>query len=567
MGAQAGSSEEITGHGGMHMVAAARSYGVQTLFTLSGAHVFPLYDAAIGGIEGYRAAGEDNSTALRSGPLRLVDVRHEATAVFAAEGTAKLTRTPGFAAITAGPGVTNGVSAIASAHFNGAPLVVVGGRAPEFRWGSGALQEIDHLPLVAPITRAAHTLKDPETIGADTAHAFATAMRPRRGPVFVDVPMDRFYTPATAAPATALPNEATLPDPDDLARIAARISSARHPVLVLGSDVWMAGAEEAAQQFVTRSGLPVIANGSARGILARGDRQLVTRARAEAFGGADLVVVVGTPLDFRLGYGIFGDPPADVIHLVDSAELFSPKAATVERLAADLTSTLEGLTEAYQGSGTAIAAWVDQLAASAHAAVTKDLQLLAADSDPIHPARIYGELLPRLTDDTVIIGDGGDFVSFAGRFIEPTRPGNWLDPGPFGCLGTGMGYALAAGVHRPGSPLVLLLGDGAAGFSLMDAETLVRHNVPVVIVMANNGAWGLEKHPMRLLHGYDVAADLQPSLAYHDVVRALGGAGELVQRPADIGAALDRGLTAGQPYVVNVITDPEISYPRTTTGL
>lgn len=211
--------------------------------------------------------------------------------------------------------------------------------------------------------------------------------------------------------------------------------------------------------------------------------------------------------------------------------------------------------------------WTDELSAVAAAAIAADADMLTADSDPIHPGRIYGELRPRLTDDTVVIGDGGDFVSFAGRFIEPTRPGNWLDPGPFGCLGTGMGYALAAGVNRPDDPLVLLLGDGAAGFSLMDVDTLVRHDIPVAIVMANNSAWGLEKHPMRLLHGYDVAADLQPATAYHEVVSALGGAGELVRHPNEIGPALDRALTAGTPYLVNVLTDPEISYPRTTTGL
>lgn len=563
--ADPGGDEAITGHGGDHMVAAAKAYDVSALYTLSGAHVFPLYDAAIGGAAGFEAAGQDNSEALRSGPLRLVDVRHEATAVFAAEGAAKLTRTPGFAAITAGPGVTNGISALASAYFNGAPMVVVGGRAPEFRWGSGALQEIDHIPLVEPITQSAATLRDPDTVGAETAAAFRRSLTPRRGPVFVDVPMDRFYTPATANTPQAMSIDAVEPDGDVVRRIADLLAVSRHPVLVLGSDVWMSAAEDAAREFVRRTGLPVIANGSARGVIPRGDRHLVSRARSTAFRDADLVLVVGTPLDFRLGYGVFGDPPAQVVHLVDSPTQFSATAQTRERLAADLRLTLEALTEAY--TGPKFDTWTNELADIAAAAIAADDDLLTATSDPIHPARIYGELLPRLTDDTVVIGDGGDFVSFAGRFIEPTRAGNWLDPGPYGCLGTGMGYALAAGINRPQSPAVLLLGDGAAGFSLMDVDTLVRHKVPVAIVMANNSAWGLEKHPMRLLHGYDVAADLQPGTAYHDVVRALGADGEVVTRPDQIGSALDRALAADGPYLVNVLTDPEISYPRTTTGL
>jgi acetolactate synthase-1/2/3 large subunit len=181
--------------------------------------------------------------------------------------------------------------------------------------------------------------------------------------------------------------------------------------------------------------------------------------------------------------------------------------------------------------------------------------------------RIYGELVKLLADDAVVIGDGGEFVSFAGRHVEPKQPGGWLDPGPFGCLGTGLGYAIAARLARPSAQVVLLLGDGAAGFSLMDADTLVRHNLPVVMICGNNGAWGLEKHPMRSLYGYDVVADLQPGCRYDEVVRALGGAGEYVTGPAEIGPALRRAFAAGVPYLVNVITDLEIAYPRSTTGV
>ncbi len=181
--------------------------------------------------------------------------------------------------------------------------------------------------------------------------------------------------------------------------------------------------------------------------------------------------------------------------------------------------------------------------------------------------RIYSELARILDDDAVVIGDGGDFVSYAGKLIEPRRPGGWLDPGPYGCLGTGLGYAIAARIARPSAQVVLLLGDGAAGFSLMDADTLVRHGLPVVMICGNNGIWGLEKHPMQALYGYDVAADLQPQCRYDQVVAALGGAGELVTRPADIGPALRRAFDSGAPYLVNVITDPKTAYPRSTTGV
>ena len=185
----------------------------------------------------------------------------------------------------------------------------------------------------------------------------------------------------------------------------------------------------------------------------------------------------------------------------------------------------------------------------------------------MHPARIYGELVPRLADDAVVIGDGGDFVSFAGKYVEPKQPGCWLDPGPYGCLGAGLGAAIAARLARPSSQVVLLLGDGAAGFSLMDVDTLVRHDLPVVMVMGNNSAWGLEKGPMQMLYGYDVIADLAPRTAYDEVVKALGGAGETVTDPRQIGPSLDRAFASDVPYLVNVITDVNAAYPRATFGI
>ncbi len=561
--------ETIDGHGGFHALAAAQAYGARALFTLSGAHVFPLYDAAVGGLAGYEAAGRNNAAALANGPMRLVDVRHESTAVFAAEGLAKLLRTPGFAALTAGPGVTNGISGLTSARFNGVPLVVVGGRAPEFRWGTGALQEIDHLPLVAPVTKYAATLKDPATIGADVGAAFAAATHAHRGPAFVDIPMDRFYTPAQAPAVTPIPADPRLPDPESLQRVANLIAAAERPVLVLGSDVWMDGAAEAAREAAETMGLPVIANGMGRGILPRGHSQLVSRARGTAFGQTDLVVVVGTPLDFRLGYGSFGDPAVPVVHLADSADQLSLHARPAATAYGNLTAVLTGIADAWTllAAGDRYRDWVTLLSDRATAAIAADSAMLTSAAEAIHPGRIYGELQARLTDDTVVIGDGGDFVSFAGRFIEPAQPGRWLDPGPYGCLGTGLGYALAGGIAHPSSPTVLLLGDGAAGFSLMDVDTLVRHDIPTVMVMGNNGVWGLEKGPMQLLHNYDVAADLQAGLRYDAIVSTLGGAGEVVTRPEDIGPAMDRALAAGVPYLVNIITDPAAAYPRTTTGI
>jgi len=547
----------VEGHAGTHAVSVAQRHGVDTMFTLSGAHVFPLYDAAV----------------HAHPPLRLLDVRHEQTAVFAAEGLAKLTRRPGLAVVTAGPGVTNSVSAVTTAHFNGSPVVVIGGRAPEYRWGQGALQELDHPPLLAPVTKWATTIRHPEAVPEQVDQAFALATTAHRGPVFLDIGMDQLYSRAEVTlPEPAAPARRP-PDPDDVAEVARLLAHAERPVVVLGGDVWMDDAVDAARRLVVTLGLPVIANGMGRGIVDPASGHLVTRARSRAFGAADLVVVVGSPLDFRLGYGRFGGKdgalPAAVVHLVDAPEQVARHVDLAASAAGDLTATLDGVRAAWEQEirHHDVTAWRSDLRDAASAARAADLGLLTSPADPIHPARIYGELGPRLADDAIVIGDGGDFVSFAGRFVEPARPGRWMDPGPFGCLGTGLGYAIAARLTDPSAQVVALLGDGAAGFSLMDVDTLVRHQLPVVMVMGNNGVWGLEKHPMNFLYGYDVVADLAPGTRYDEVVRALGGDGETVTRADEVGPALDRAFASDVPYLVNVLTDPAIAYPRSTTGV
>lgn len=549
-------SSEISGHAGDLAVAAARAHGVETLFTLSGAHVFPMYDGAV----------------KADPPMRLLDVRHEQTAAFAAEATGKLTRVPGLAVLTAGPGVTNGLSAVTQAKFAGSPMVLVGGRSPQGRWGTGALQELDQPPIFAPVTKQATTLMSAQEVVGGVNDAFTLARSPHRGPVFVDVPMDEFFAPASGTVPSVPTVTGAAPDPDHLSQIADLLTQARHPVLIVGTDVWADRAEDAALRFVEEAGIPTITNGMGRGIVPGGHPLLVTKARGAAFAQADLVLVVGTPLDFRLGYGVFGGKdgatPAKVVHIADSTEQVAQHAELAASAAGDLTSFFEGLLEALRrGNRPDWSGWTSGLQDTVRAAAEKDRELLGAEADPIHPARIYGELLPRLADDAVVIGDGGDFVSFAGKYVEPQRPGGWLDPGPYGCLGAGLGGAIAAKLARPSAQTVLLLGDGAAGFSLMDVDTLVRHQLPVVMVMGNNSAWALEKGPMQMLYGYDVIADLGQRTPYEGVVTALGGAGEQVTDPRQIGPALDRAFAANVPYLVNIITDVEAAYPRQSMGV
>ncbi len=536
-------AEKVEGHGGQLALAGLKPFGVTELFTLSGGHVFPVYDAA------------------HHGDVRIIDVRHEQSAVFAAEAVAKLQRRPGLAVLTAGPGVTNGVSGVTSAYFNGAPVIVLGGRAPLFRWGAGSLQEIDHVPLLAPVTKYAGTVNAADDLAGALHRAALTALSPHRGPVFLDLPLDVVFNHGTATLPQSSTVETLEPDPEEVAKAAALLAAAQRPVIIAGSDVYAGDAVAALREVAETLQIPVFTNGMGRGSLPPGHPLAFTKARRAAFKGADVVAVVGTPLDFRLNFGDFGD--ATVVHIVDAPSQRASHVSPAVSPAGDLRLTLSTIAD-HRGVRADHADWISQLRVIEDAARAAEVAELEADSDPIKPGRIYGELRKILAPDAVTIGDGGDFVSYAGRYLEPAQPGTWLDPGPYGCLGTGMGYALGARVTYPDRQICVLLGDGAAGFSLMDVESLVRHKLPVVMVCGNNGIWGLEKHPMQALYGYDVAADLQPGLRYDKVVEALGGAGETVSKPADIGPALARAFDAGVPYLVNVLTDPADQYPRSS---
>jgi acetolactate synthase-1/2/3 large subunit len=534
---------QISGHAGQQAVAALTAFGTDVMFTLNGGHIWPLYDAA------------------RDQGMRVVDTRHEQSATFAAEAYAKLTRRPGLAALTAGPGITNGVSAITSAHFNGSPVVVLGGRAPQGRWGAGSLQELDHVPIVSSITKSAATVTDPERAGAMVHEAARLAIEPHRGPTFLDFPLDVFGPSTGEVPdVEACDGLGAAPDDAGVAALAALVAGAERPAFLVGSDVYWDGAWDELAAAAAHLGVPCYFNGMGRGLLPADHDLAFLRTRGLLKQRADVVVVLGTPLDFRLGFGTFG--AATVAHAVDAE---SQRAGHVEvmTVAGDLKLTLRGLAE-YGGDRVDHTGWVAELRDAESAAAANEVALMEADGNPIKPSRIYGELRKRLERDAVVICDGGDFASYAGKFIEVYEPGGWLDTGPYGCLGNGLGYAIASRVVRPSSQVVLLLGDGAAGFSLMDVDSLVRHGLPVVMIVGNNGMWGLEKHPMQAIYGWDMACDLQPEMRYDDVVKALGGGGETVSSPSEIGPALDRAFASGVPYLVNVLTDPGDVYPRTS---
>jgi acetolactate synthase I/II/III large subunit len=516
---------------------------VTKLFTLSGGHLFSIYD-------GCREEGID-----------LVDVRHESAAAFAAEGWAKVTRQPGVAALTAGPGVTNGMSAVASAQQNGSPMLVLGGRAPAMRWGQGSLQELDHVPFMRPLTKFAATPETTAEIPALVDEALTAAVTPHSGPAFVDFPMDVVFSEAPEPEEPeALPDAAGGPVPD-VARAAALLRDAERPVIMAGTNLYWGHGEDALVALAQELGIPVFLNGLARGCVPADHELFFSRSRSNGLKGADAALVIGVPMDFRLGFGqSFGEETELVV--IDRAEPLRDHPRTV---AAELYGSIPGILDALRSEAAAGAdtgEWVRALRAAEDEKRAAERAELDDDRAPLHPMRVYRELAEVIDRDAIVIGDGGDFVSYAGRVVDTYQPGCWLDPGPFGCLGSGPGYALAAKVAHPDRQVVLLVGDGAFGFSGMEFDTFARLGINVVAVMGNNGIWALEKHPMEFLYGYSVAAELRPGTRYDEVVAALGGHGELVERPAELKPALERAFSAGAPALVNVLTDPDVVYPR-----
>jgi len=540
-------TERLTRHHGGRLIARRlKAHGVTKLFTLSGGHIFPIYD-------GCRAEGID-----------IVDVRHEQAAAFAAEGWAKVTRTPGVAALTAGPGVTNGMSALASAQANGSPMLVLGGRAPAIRWGRGSLQEIDHVPFVRPLTKLAATADGPAEIPTLVDDALRAAMTPHFGPTFLDFPMDHVFSEAEDPDRPArlpAPHEGPGADGDAIERAGRLLAQAERPVVMAGTNLYWGHGEHALRALAEELGIPVFLNGQARGCLPADHELFFSRARGRALEEADVALVIGVPMDFRLGFGeAFG--AATELIAIDVAEPLRdhPRPVAAELYGA-LPATLDALRTAARG-GADTRAWVDQLRAVEREKRAAEEAELGDERAPLHPMRVYKGLAEVIDRRAIVVCDGGDFVSYAGRVVDSWEPGCWLDPGPFGCLGSGPGYALAAKLAHPDRQVVLLLGDGAFGFAGMEFDTLARHGVDVVGVMGNNGIWALEKHPMEFLYGYSVAAELRPATRYDEVVRALGGHGELVERPDQLRGALERAFSAGVPALVNVLTDPSVVYPR-----
>ncbi|MGZ8694508.1 MAG: thiamine pyrophosphate-binding protein [Gaiellaceae bacterium] len=513
--------------------------GIDTIFTLCGGHVMPIY-------EGCRQEG-----------VRVLDTRHEQAAAHAAEAWGRINRACGVALATAGPGVTGTITAVANCHVAKTPLVVLGGARPLGQAEQAALQEVDQLSLFRPITKWAAVCTQPERIEAFVATAFRHALAQPRGPVYLELPMDVLFADAEDEGSSGPSHSAarSFGDPAEIGKAAELLAGAERPAVIAGSGIWWDGAWAELAAFAEASRLPVYLNGSGRGALPPDHELFFRHSRALALEDADVVCVLGTPLDFRLHFGRF---PAEtrLVHVhADATELGrnrAPDAAIVGDCAAVLSALVDDVKRRHGDDG-----WLERLRAAEAAWWDEHRAEIESEAAPIHHYRLGKALDDVLDPETIVIGDGGDVVAAVSRVLRVHRPGHWLDPGPFGCLGIGPPYALGVKAARPDAQVVVVAGDGAFGLNGFEFETLTRFGLAAVFVIGNDAGWGEIRIPQRGVYGEgaEIAVNLAPT-RYDLLTETFGGHGEHVERPDELAPALERALAAGEPAIVNVALDP-----------
>ena len=547
---------------GGHLVAKAlKSEGVDTIFTLCGGHIIDIYDGCID--EG----------------IKIVDVRHEQVAAHAADGYARQTGRLGCVVTTAGPGCTNAVTGIATALRSESPVLHIGGQSALVQWKMGGLQDLPHVDLMRPITKFASTVMSTERVADMVAMAAREAFAGAYGPVYLEIPrdvLDREIDVSRAVLPKAGQYRAStraVGDLGDIERLADLLVNAERPAILYGQQVWAARGHQEAVALLKGLDIPGYFNGASRGLLPPGDPHHFDRTRSEAFAKADVIVIVGTPFDFRMGYGKRISAPALVQIDMDYRTVGKNRDVTLG-IAGDPGAVLAAVLQAASGrikndKRQARRRWMKELSAAEEVATEKLMPLFKSNSTPIHPYRVAYELNEFLSDDTIYIGDGGDVVTISAQAVRPRKPGQWMDPGALGSLGVGTGFAIAAGLANPGKEVLCYYGDGSFGMTAFDMETANRFGVPYLAVIGNNSAMNQIRYGQLTKYGEERGnvGNLLGDVPFGKFAEMLGGYGEEVRDPAQIAAALLRGREAvartGRSAVINIWVDPREYAPGT----
>ena len=540
----------MSGINGGRLVAKALSRkGIEHIFTLCGGHIDSIY----------QGCAEEG--------IKLIDFRHEQSAAHAAEGWCRITGEPGIAVVTAGPGITNTITAVVNASQGCCPMVLIAGKSPLVNWERGSLQELDQVALLTPITKWARTVVETSRIPEYLDIAFKQATCGKPGPVFLDIPWDLLEEEVEESEIPPIAGYQAPPKPQgDPERVKAAVDmlkEAKSAVAVAGSSVWWSQASDELRIFVETANIPIFLNGMARGSIPPRHQLFFSLARKAVLRQADVIVIIGAPLDFRLGFGSYPFFPKDarLIQIdFEAADIGRNRAVDVG-ISGDIKAILRQLTEEVNKRGIhQDTMWVEKVHEEELSLREADEALLNSETIPIHPLRLCKEIRDFLDKDATVIGDGGDIVTFASRVLGVHYPGHWLDPGPYGCLGMGSGFAIAAKLARPDKQVLVLNGDGSFGLSFIEFDTMVRHKIPIVSVIGNDGAWGQVKHGQLAVYNRSTGTEFSPVTRYDKLVEDLGGYGELVERPQDIRPAMERAFSSGLPSCINVIIDPTASY-------
>ena len=543
---------------GGHLVAKAlKAEGIDVIFTLCGGHIIDIYDGCID--EG----------------IEVLDVRHEQVAAHAADGYARVTGRPGCAVVTAGPGTTDAVTGVANALRAESPMLLIGGQGALDQHRMGSLQDLPHVDMMRPITKFSSSVLTTERVADMVSMAFRETLNGAPGPAYLEigrdildrkVPLDQAVIPRAGHYRAST---RSIGDPNDIERLTDILVNAQRPCVLLGSQVWTSRGSDAATEFVRTLNIPAYMNGAARGTLAPGDPHHFHQTRRQAFKEADVIVIVGTPFDFRMGYGKRLSPDATVVQIDMDYRTVGRNRDVELGLVGDPGAILAAVTEAasaYRDSGAAgRESWLRNLREQEDRMIAERMPRLLQDSVPIHPLRLAHEINQFIGEDTLYIGDGGDVVTFSGGVVQPKAPGLWMDPGPLGTLGVGVPFALAAKQARPDLEVVCLFGDGAFSLTGWDFETMVRFDLPFIGVVGNNSHMNQIRYGQIQKYGAQRGeiGNRLGDVNYDQFAQMLGGYGEEVRDPSQIGPALQRARESGKPSLINVWIDPDAFAPGT----
>ena len=547
---------------GGHLVARAlKNEGVDTIFTLCGGHIIDIYDGCVD--EG----------------IRIIDVRHEQVAAHAADGYARQTGGLGCVVTTAGPGFTNAITGIATAFRSESPVLHIGGQGALTQHKMGSLQDLPHVDILAPITKFSASVSSTERAADMVSMAIRECFNGAPGPSYLEIPRDVLdrEVPLEKAvipePGRYRASTRSIGDPADIEKLADILVNSERPAILLGSQVWTCRGHREAIELVRTLNMPAYFNGAGRGILPPGDPHHFHRTRRDAFNKADVIVIVGTPFDFRMGYGKRLRSDATVVQIDMDYRTVGKNRDLSLGLVGDPGAILKAVGDAASGRNDnrakAREPWLTELRGLEAEKTEKLMALFHSDSKPIHPYRVAWELNEFLTEDTVYIGDGGDVVTISAQAVQPRTPGHWMDPGALGSLGVGTGFALAAKLAHPQREVLCYYGDGAFSMTAFDMETANRFGAPYIAVIGNNSAMNQIRYGQIAKYGKERGdvANLLGDIPYSQFAHMLGGHGEEVREPGEIAPALQRAREAvkstGKSAVVNIWVNPNEYAPGT----